>query len=153
VGTPVNVNGKLLVATDNNKTRLYGFTATGLLIPKPLAVNAEFAPDMGTPVFSNGRIFGIAFALYCLDLSKGLKTAWRADQEEAFTGFATAIAGNNRLMLFTERGTLFLLAAERPTCTILDHLDLCGKTWSHPALANGKLYIRDEKWLYCYAMR
>jgi hypothetical protein len=26
---------------------------------------------------------------------------------------------------------------------------VCGKTWAHPALANGLLYLRDEKDVLC----
>jgi hypothetical protein len=26
---------------------------------------------------------------------------------------------------------------------------VCGATWAHPALSNGKLYLRDEKELIC----
>jgi len=36
---------------------------------------------------------------------------------------------------------------------LLGKMTLCERTWSHPALADGRLYIRDAKWLYAYEMK
>jgi hypothetical protein len=43
--------------------------------------------------------------------------------------------------------TLFEPSAKefKPLCTS----KVCGKTWAHPALVDGKLYLRDEKELLC----
>ena len=37
--------------------------------------------------------------------------------------------------------------------TELGRLQVCGNTWSHPACANGKLYIRDGRELQCLDLR
>ncbi len=152
VGTPVNVDGRILVSTDANYTRLHTFAAGGKIVAKPLATSEELAPDMATPVALDGLVFGPTYGLTCLDATAGLKMLWKHDGEDALTAFATLIAGNGRVMVFTESGTLFLVEAERKECRILGRMDLCQKTWSHPALANGRLFIRDAKTLYCYAM-
>src|SRR5207302_1673345 len=39
VPTPIALDDKLLVSTENNGTRLYEFDDNGLLKPKPIAVN------------------------------------------------------------------------------------------------------------------
>jgi outer membrane protein assembly factor BamB len=152
VGTPLAINGKLLVSTENNYTRFFTFDATGKLTPKPAATNDTFGPDSATPVFLNGRLYGTHFGLHCLDVTKGLKTLWKNEKNDHFNPYASLIAGNNRVMLFTESGFLYLLA-DGPTCQVLGSYQVCHKTWSHPALANGRLFIRDEKWVYCYAMK
>ena len=28
-----------------------------------------------------------------------------------------------------------------------------GKLWTHPVIANGKLYLRDQEMLFCYAVK
>ena len=48
VPTPVVVEGKLVVATENNATRLYGFDPSGKIIPKPLGDYADLSPDTTT---------------------------------------------------------------------------------------------------------
>lgn len=153
VSTPLNLDGRLLCSTDANYTRLYSFAAGGKIIAQPSARSEELGPDTATPVALNGLVFGPSYGLTCLDAAAGLKLLWREEKEEALTGFFTAIAGNNRVMVFTEKGILFLVAADRSGCRILGRAAVCQKTWSHPALANGRLFIRDAKTLYCYDLR
>ena len=42
-----------------------------------------------------------------------------------------------------------LLAANPDEYTELGRLQVCGNTWSHPAYADGKLYVRDGRSLQC----
>lgn len=150
VGTPLNVDGKLLVATDVNYARLYSFDKDGLIVPKPVATSTDMGPDMATPIAFNGLVFGPSFGFTCLNPAANLKIAWKNDTEEAFGSFVNIIAGNDRLLVFSENGTLLLLSAQGKKCEILGRMELCQKTLAAPALANGQLFIRDEKWVYCY---
>jgi outer membrane protein assembly factor BamB len=152
VGTPVNVDGKLLVATDNNFTRLFGFEKGGKIIAKPEALNDELAPGMATPVYHKNLIFGSGDDFLCLD-PKTLKTLWVNSKEPAVMGFTMVIAGNERILVLNEEGDLALVTARADKCELLGKLKVCGKTWSHPALADGKLYVRDKKVLYCYSLK
>jgi hypothetical protein len=38
-----------------------------------------------------------------------------------------------------------LIAANPAKYTELGRMQVCGKTWSHPALANGRLFVRDGR--------
>ena len=58
VPTPIVVGNKLLVSTENNGTRLYGFDGAGRILPKPLALNEDLAPDTSTPVVCDGLLLG-----------------------------------------------------------------------------------------------
>jgi outer membrane protein assembly factor BamB len=151
VGTPVNVDGKLLVATENNFTRLYSFEKGGKMVPEPAAKNDEFAPGTASPVYCKNLIFGGGNEFYCLD-PQTLTTLWVESKLPALTTFTMVIAGNDRLLVLNEDGNLALIAAKGETCAVLGTMKVCGKTWSHPALANGKLYVRDATTLYCYSM-
>src|SRR5205807_1936486 len=62
---------------------------------------------------------------------------------------STIVAGKNLLVL-TEDGTLLLLAANPSKYTELGRAQVCGNTWSFPAFADGKLYVRDGRQLACY---
>ena len=72
VGTPVNVDGKLLVASDTNSARLYAFTADGLDHPQTAGRQRRLlAPDSATPVVTHGLVFGPSGGLVCLDAAAG----------------------------------------------------------------------------------
>jgi outer membrane protein assembly factor BamB len=98
VPTPVYGDGKLLVTTENNGTRLYAFDATGRIVPEPRARNDALAPDTQTPVVLGGRAFGCCGKLFCLDLARGLKTVWEAEGRW-FQDYGALLAGNGRLLL------------------------------------------------------
>lgn len=151
VGTPVDAAGKLLVSTDNNFARLYGFNDGGTIIDKPLAESSDLCMDMGTPTVINGLAFGTdnGNGLLCLDAAD-LKTRWMLNDETSPRGFSSVIAGNGHAMIFGADGTMFLIAANGGKPEVLGSLKLTGETWSHPAVAGGKLYVRDERLLYCY---
>ena len=151
VGTPLAVDGKLVVSTENNRTRLYGFSDGGAIIDKPLAVNEDLFMDMGTPTAIGGLIFGTGSGLVCID-AKDLKTCWISDEDASPRGFSKIIAGNGHIMIFCENGTMFLAAADRAKPRIIGSVSLSKDTWSHPAISNGRLYVRDDKLLYCYAI-
>jgi len=52
--------------------------------------------------------------------------------------------------VFREDGKAALIEASAKGLNVLGRAKLCGKTWSHPAFANGRLYVRDAEKLYCY---
>ena len=64
---------------------------------------------------------------------------------------STILAGKNLLVL-TEAGTLLLLKADAARYTELGRVQVCGNTWSFPAYADGKLYVRDGRQLACYRL-
>jgi hypothetical protein len=45
-------------------------------------------------------------------------------------------------------GTLLLLKANPEKFEELGRAQVCGNTWSHPAIADGKIYQRDKKQLF-----
>lgn len=57
--------------------------------------------------------------------------------------------GADKLLFLDDAGNLMLLEPNAKEYRELARSKVCGKTWAHPALSNGKLYIRDEKELLC----
>ncbi len=158
VPTPVAVDGKLLVSTENNGTRLYGFDDQGRILPEPLAVNEDFTPDTSTPVACDGRVFGSSGQLVCLDLRNSLKLQWKCD-DEPFTDYCTFIAGNGHVLVTTQSGKLCLLRASGDSIEIRSRVDLFPDVtpterdvWSHPALIGNRLYVRNMVAVYCFLL-
>lgn len=150
VPTPIYVDGKLLIATENNGTRLYGFDDNGIIWSKPLAQNLDLAPDSSTPVVINGLVFGCFGGLFCLDLNNGLKTLYSVD-DDAFFDYAALIAGNDHVLIITVEGELILIEATGDHYTLKSRLRLFEKTevFSHPALIGNRLYVRNTTEVCC----
>ena len=63
--------------------------------------------------------------------------------------YASTIAVGDKLIVLSESGQLVLLAANPEQYTELGRLQVCGNTWSFPAYADGKLFVRDARQLLC----
>jgi outer membrane protein assembly factor BamB len=155
VPTPVNIDGRLLVATENNGARLYSFDDRGRILPTPVAQNPRFAPDTSTPVVIGGLVFGCSRGLVCLDLGADLQTRYRAEANGLFNDHVTLIAGNGHVLAITSAGELVLLKATRDAFTPVARLRLFEDTevWSHPALLGDRLYVRTMKDICCIQLQ
>ncbi|MBT3202139.1 MAG: SUMF1/EgtB/PvdO family nonheme iron enzyme [Phycisphaerales bacterium] len=157
VPTPIAIMDRLLVATENNSTRLYDFTYPSRKIrDRPRAKFADLAPDMISPVAIDGMIFASHDShLYCLD-AKNLKMLWKA-RDEAYYGFATFIAGNGRVLIMTIEGELLLVRADRKKYELISRMQVFSgegtEVWSHPAITNGCLYIRNKASISCLLLK
>jgi len=150
VATPVNANGRLLVATENNGTRLYDFDATGRIQPVPVARNPHLAPDTSTPVVIDGLVFGCSRGLFCLGLDN-LQTRYSVQDDKAFRDYVSLIAGNGHVLATTVKGELVLLKAAPQAFTPVSRLRVFenAEVWSHPAVVAGRLYLRSMTELCC----
>ena len=161
VPTPIALGDKLLVATENNSTRLYGFTGKGhqgtvRIVQQPEHCFDDLAPDMITPVAYDGMLFCPHNSyLYCLD-AKTLKLLWQ-QRDVAFDSYCSLVAGNGHVMILTLDGELLLLRAERMAYKQVARLSLFGsrktQIWSFPALVKDHLFIRNENSVNCLLLR
>ncbi len=154
VPTPLVHRGQLLVSTENNGTRMYGFTAEGKIEKKPIAVCADLAPDTQTPVIANDRLFGVAHELYCLDLKNNLKTLWTGT-DPAFQSHASLVATDERLLVWSAAGELVLIDATADEmkltgrfAVLSDESDLL----AHPAFVDKQVYIRAPSEVMCLSL-
>ncbi|MGF1579161.1 MAG: PQQ-binding-like beta-propeller repeat protein [Gemmataceae bacterium] len=60
--------------------------------------------------------------------------------------------GNNKLLLLEEQGHLVMLDPNPKGYTEICRSRICGKTWAHVAIADGRLFIRDGAELRCIAL-
>lgn len=99
---------------------------------------------------ANGGLEG--GALICLDFKTG-EVLW--DQRGARRAPKGSIAlADNRLYYRTEDGTLLLIEPSRKEYIERGRVEQPDRSnspaWSHPVIANGKLYVRDQDLLLCY---
>lgn len=152
VPTPIAYRGKLIVASENNGTRLYAFDEQGAINPSPAMVNEELAPDISTPVVVGKKLYGLWGDLYCLDLKEGLKTDWTAS-DSSFRIYGSLIACRDRLLIAGASGEILLLDAAAKRYRLLSRLAVFdnndAELYSHPAIVGSRLYLRGEDQLVC----
>jgi outer membrane protein assembly factor BamB len=57
--------------------------------------------------------------------------------------------GDDKLLMLDDSGNLMLLEPSFQEYKELAKAKVCGETWAHPALADGRLYVRDGENLVC----
>jgi outer membrane protein assembly factor BamB len=108
--------------------------------------------NLSTPVRVGDYLYeqGPGPIYICADARTG-ETKWQAPGFGARgTENASTIALGKNLLILTDEGELVLAAARADQYTELSRVQACGKTWSFPALAAGRLYVRDARELICY---
>jgi len=150
VGDTVTVNSQTIGLVCTRVAKNGGaWTATEAWANKPLTIN------LATPVFVDGHFYSygpIRTKDYvCVNAATG-ELKWRQsgfgigkDQ----TDYASSIAVGKNILILTYDGQLVLIAANPERYTELARVQVCGKTWSHPAFVNGRLYVRDGRELQC----
>jgi outer membrane protein assembly factor BamB/ABC-type phosphate/phosphonate transport system substrate-binding protein len=152
VPTPIAVHGGIIVATENNGTRLHHFDPGGRIIGTPAAEFRDLSPTTASPVVTQGRLFGTSPGLYCLDISNGLRSVWHLD-EKGVDEHASLIADNEgRVLVITLGGELILLDGKSDTCNILSRARIFEddvEVYAHPALVGTRLYARGGSSVLC----
>jgi len=151
VPTPLPVGNKLLLATENNGTRLYAFDSEGRIIPTPLSTFEDLTPNTTSPVLCDGTVWASCYdGLFCLDPARGLRCLWKSD-DEIFCDHSSIIAGNGHVLISLKAGKLALFPArpEKPTKPLILTVfkstdDLEPELWSHPAIVGDRIYLRSD---------
>ncbi|MBL4885984.1 MAG: PQQ-binding-like beta-propeller repeat protein [Planctomycetaceae bacterium] len=151
---PVVMNGHLFL------TASYGIGNVWAKIEsKKLTVLREglapLASQYTTPVVVGKSLVGIdgrqdggESDLVCFDPATG-KEFWR----KTGFGYATIIKAGSHLLIMKSNGELIVAEASLKRYNELHRVQLSDSTVrAMPALSDGKLYIRDEKQLKCYAI-
>lgn len=112
--------------------------------------NNAYQNHWSTPVAHEGFIYGIVESgapgrtLACLSLESRLNRWTTRTVGGQNPGFASVIKVGGTLVVLTEQGRLVLVAPNPDRYEELGQFQaLTGKTWNHPAYANGRLYARS----------
>lgn len=136
--------GRVLVANDNACAAAIS-AADGRLLWK----NNELAlPDVASPVAVDDLLFlfsgnGVVSAV---DAATGGKL-WEHELGVGF--YSSPLLVDGRLLAFNLDGKAFIIKPDRKKYIQDATCELGEKVVATPALANGKLYVRTDKFLYC----
>lgn len=120
-----------------------GITATQVWANKDAKIN------LATPVLVDGHFYsqGAAKDYICLEAATGQLKWSQPGFGQGRKDYASTIVVGKGLLVLTEDGQLLLLEPNPAKYTELARLQVCGNTWSFPAYAGGKLYVRDGRQL------
>ena len=146
--TPLVVDDRVI--TGSYQAGLIGAqvaSSGGHLQATPVWTNSALAMNFTSPVAVGGFIFGVGPAknLVCVEAASG-RVAWSKEgyfTADAGSTFAALLVIGPNLLLQTDGGQAVLIASDAAACRELGRTQVCGKTWSHPAYADGRLYVQD----------
>ncbi len=106
-------------------------------------------PSFNDFVIHGGHVYGFDGSFFaCIDLATG-RRAWKEGRYGH--GQVVLLADQGLLLVTSESGEVVLLAAnpqrseERGRFKAIE-----GKTWNHPVIAHGRLYVRNAEEMACY---
>jgi outer membrane protein assembly factor BamB len=86
-------------------------------------------------------------SLHCIEARTG-KVLWTRPKVGKYHA-ALLRTGDGKVLMVDDSSSLILLDTDAKEYRELARSKVCGETWAHPALANGRLYLRDDKELLC----
>ena len=117
--------------------------------------NRDLQNHFTTSVILDGYVYGChgdfgRVELRCVELATG-KLMWT----ESRPGKCSLIAAEGHLIVLSEGGTLRLVKADPEQYVLKGEMKdlLTYKSWALPALADGRLYLRDQKNIICLDLR
>jgi outer membrane protein assembly factor BamB len=124
--------------------------------------NQNMVNQHGGVVLENGYIYGFTdgMGFTCQNLKTG-EIVWREKVNELVKGATLAV--NDRLLLLNEQtGLLAVVAASPDGWKEFGRMEIPERSkvettpkmvWTHPVVANGKLYLRDHDLLFCFDLQ
>ena len=112
--------------------------------------NIRMKNKFTSSVLLDGYIYGLDDSiLACLDASTG-ELKWKGGRY----GYGQVLLADTHLIVLTEDGDLALVRANAEKHDELARFSvLDGKTWNHPALADGRLLVRNETQMAAFDLR
>jgi outer membrane protein assembly factor BamB len=107
---------------------------------KTLWQNAKMKNKFNSSVLYQGYIYGLDEAiLACINAATG-ELAWKGGRY----GYGQLVLASGHLIVLSEQGDLALVKADPSKHQEVARFSAIeGKTWNHPAIANGVLFVRN----------
>ena len=144
-------NDELLVATDPGMVLLDLKQSDGKWTATDHWTSNRLKPAFNDVVVHEGHIFGLDDGiLCCLDLATG-ERLWKKGRYGG--GQLLLLADQGDLLVLTEKGEVVLVpaTAEKPE-ELGRFTAIEGKTWNHPVIADGKLFVRNGEEMACFEL-
>ncbi len=125
------------------------------IVPEELYFNPKLPTAIGGSVKVGEHLYGCSGStLMCVEFATG-EIKW----QERISAGASLLAADGRLYLHTEDGKVMMVAASPDEMKVISEFTLpkqpegTGKEWAYPALADGKLYLRQHGTVWCYDVK
>lgn len=117
----------------------------------PVWETVKMKPEFTDFVVHQGHIYGFDLAtLCCIDATSGDR-CWRDGRYGR--GQVVLLADQGLLLVVSEYGKVILLTANPERQEELGRFQaIRGKTWNHPVIAHGRLYVRNAEEMACYEL-
>jgi outer membrane protein assembly factor BamB len=112
----------------------------------------QLRPEFSDIVVQQGHAYGFDGAiLCCIDLETGNRR-WKGGRYGR--GQLVLLANQGLLLILSETGDAALVAAQPEKFQELAKFPaITGKTWNHPVIARGNLFVRNAEEIACYELR
>jgi outer membrane protein assembly factor BamB len=116
-----------------------------------LWTSKDLKPEFTDFVIHGRHAYGFDVSIFCcLDLSNGKRT-WKEGRYGR--GEVILLSDQSLLLVTSENGEAVLLAADPERHKELGRFQaLQGKTWNHPVVIAGRLYLRNAEEMACYEL-
>jgi outer membrane protein assembly factor BamB len=154
IATPIARGNEVFVSSDyGTGAALLSLSASGNGISaREVYFTNEMRNHHASSVLVGDHLFGFSSTILTAMTFDTGKVAWR----DRSVGKGSVIFADERLYLFSEQGVVGLAEANPAAYREHGRFELqTGSlpTWSHPVVANGKLYLRDQDTIYAYDVR
>jgi len=135
--------------------------ADGAVKAEEVYATTDMQNHHGGMILLDGCLYGATGgneggALVCLDFQTG-KVLWDQRQTAGRRAKGSLAFADGRLYYRMESGTMLLIEPDAKQYTERGRFEQPDRTrlpaWSHPVVANGKLYVRDQDLLLCYDVK
>lgn len=114
--------------------------------------SVKVGSNVTSPVYHDGHLYWIhdsGRTAYCLDAATG-KQVYAERVPQASGAYASGVVADGKIYYVTQNTNTFVLAA-KPKFEVLAHnkFDDTSRTNASPAVDDGRLLIRSDKYLYC----
>ncbi len=142
-------DGRILIASESDGTILLDVKHEGSSwTPSRRWSSRALKPNFNDFVHE-GSLYGFDGSTFCcVDVQTG-KRRWKEGRYG--NGQAMLLADQSLLLVVSEEGEVILLKASPESHEEIGRFQAIeGKTWNHPAIAKGRLYVRNGKEIACY---
>jgi len=110
----------------------------------------KFRPYFNDYILHEGYCYGFdGNRLMCIDVETG-ERKWKGDR---VGGQLLFIRDMQMLLILTEEGEVMLVEAQPKEYKVVSKFKaISGKTWNHPVVAKGRLYVRNSNEMACFEL-
>ncbi|MGE3809068.1 MAG: PQQ-binding-like beta-propeller repeat protein [Gemmataceae bacterium] len=152
VATPIVAGNYVYVSTGYNKgcILLEITEADGAMQARPVYENNRMRNQFSSSILYKDCVYGFDTSfLVCMDLRKG-DVLWK---QRGFQRGSLTLA-DGRFIILGEHGNVALATLNPQGYQLLSTFKLpTQRCWTSPVIANGKLFLRDEKTIWCFNLK